>query len=99
MSYKDKSKANAAAKIRMQRYRNKGVTQGVTSPGVTTEGVTLTPLVMERINTVCANRKAAGLEDDYQERINRAMSYKLWNDERCKHLIKVPLNSSIPENI
>ena len=38
--YKDKDKANQAAKERMRRYRNKGVTEGVTTEGVTEQGVT-----------------------------------------------------------
>ena len=35
--YKDKDKANEAAKERMRRYRSKGVTEGVTQQGVTQE--------------------------------------------------------------
>ena len=40
--YKDKNKEREASKERMRRYRQKGVTEGVTSEGVT-QGVTSSP--------------------------------------------------------
>jgi len=80
--YKDKALQREKTAERVRRYRDKGVTQGVT------DKVVLPANIVRDIERVLSDRAILGLPDDSEDRWRLAKEYQVWNDDRLSALRK-----------
>jgi len=75
--YKDKEKEREAARERMKRYRQKGVTKGVTSEGVTGQGVTY-PDIIDKLTDSFWRPKLEGVCNAFQHSHHPSYMKDVW---------------------